>query len=633
MKTAFSFATLCAALVLAAVVSTPLIVRRLSAASDFVFEVRLQSSTQGFAQIFYDIGKGLREEDSTQVQIAKSDAPATYRFRLPDGIYRALRFDPLNREGVVTFSDAKILDTHTKLVKNIAASQFRVVQQISSLQINDDSVQMTTVSNANDPVLAVALDAPLLLKADRRQVLLETIATFFTILVICYSLLWFVDSFYLCHADRATSLWRRLVASISDHPAIAIVMVAVLAVVVSCYPVAFFGKSFVSPNNGTPLLYDTFPTLPGYKDASVGDVKGSDVGAIMWQHIPYSIVESRALFQDLELPLWNRYNSSGQTLLGQGLSMLGDPLHIFVLLSGNASWAWDIKYLAAKILFTVGLGLTVYTATQHISTSLLLVFSSAFIGFFSYRFNHPAFFSVCYAPWIVLCWFRIVLAPTIRIGTLWMGVLMLTNWTVMNSGTVKEAYMLLVFLNLCGAMVFLSSLHGMLLARRKVLQLVVTGAMFVLVSMPIWLTFVDALRQSYTSYDLPRVWQIQPGLLIGLFDDIFYRQVHQGEQVYNPSTNFLILFGCLWSLSQIKKRCCLLFPGSQLQFVMPWVTRRRSPLSSSVPEEHSRPPHWRLCTSTASPWNSSSPEKSKRPYGLLARLRNLIQSSLAPTQA
>jgi hypothetical protein len=552
MKAAFSLPTLFTALMLTVVASTPLIVKRLS--SGFVFEVRLQSSAQGTVQIFYDIGKGFREEDSAQAQIAERDAPVTYRFRLPHGEYRALRFDPMNREGVVTFSNAKILDAHAKLVKHIATSQFRAVQQVSSLQIDDDSVQMITVPNANDPILAIALDAPLLLKANRRQVLLETAVTFCTIFVICCGLLWLADIFYLRHAERVPSPWRPLVASMSDHPKTAIVGTAAMAVLVSCYPVAFFGKSFVSPNNGgAPLLYDTFPTLPGYKSTSVGDVQGSDVGAIMWQHIPYSVVESRALFQDLELPLWNRYNSSGQTLLGQGLSMLGDPLHIFILLTRGASWAWDIKYLLAKLLFTVGLGLTVYTVTQHLSSSLLLVFSSAFIGFFSYRFNHPAFFSVCYAPWILFCWFRIVLAPTMHIGTLWIGVLMFTNWTVMNSGTVKEAYMLLVCLNLGGVIVFLSSLRGMLLARRKLWQLVITGAMFVLISMPSWFIFLDALRQSYTSYNIPQVWQIQPSLLIGLFDDIFYRQFNIGEHLYNPSANFFILFGCLWSLSQIKK--------------------------------------------------------------------------------
>ena len=388
MKTAFSFTTLCAALVLAAVASTPLIVRRLSAASDFVFEVQLQSSTSGVAQLFYDIGKGVREEDSARIQIARSNAPATYRFRLPNGEYRALRFDPIDREGVVIFSHAKIFDAHTKLVKNIAASQFRVGQQISSLQINDDSVQMVTVSHANDPILVVALDAPLLLKADRYQVLLEATVTFCAIFAICYGVLWCTIIFYLRHGERVPSLWRWLIASTSDHPKTAIVGVAVLAVLGSCYPVAFFGKSFVSPNTGVFLLYDTFPTLPGYKSKSVGNmhVQGSDISAIMIAHFPYSVVESRALSEDLELPLWNRYNSSGVTLLGQGQSMFGDPLHIFVLLTKNASWAWDIKYLLAKLFFPVGLGLIVYTTTQHIPSSLLLVFSSAFIGFFSLPF-------------------------------------------------------------------------------------------------------------------------------------------------------------------------------------------------------------------------------------------------------
>ena len=91
------------------------------------------------------------------MQIAQSEAPATYRFRLPPGTYRALRFDPLDGEGVVTFSAAKIFDARQKLVTHIAASQFRAVQQIRTLQIDDDSVQMVTVPHAHDPHLAVAL--------------------------------------------------------------------------------------------------------------------------------------------------------------------------------------------------------------------------------------------------------------------------------------------------------------------------------------------------------------------------------------------------------------------------------------------------------------------------------------------
>jgi hypothetical protein len=97
----------------------------------------------------------------------------------------------------------------------------------------------------------------------------------------------------------------------------------------------------------------------------VVDVKGADVGAMMWAHLPYSVVQHRALAGG-ELPLWNRYNSLGSPLLGQGQSMLGDPLHLWVVLCKGAAWAWDIKFLVAKWLFSTGLGLIVlYIAREE----------------------------------------------------------------------------------------------------------------------------------------------------------------------------------------------------------------------------------------------------------------------------
>lgn len=554
MKTNLLYPSVFAALILAAVVSIPLIAKSLSKGSSFSFEITLQSSAKGHAQIFYDIGGGFRETDSARVPIAKGNVPGVNRFPIPKGNYRALRFDPIDREATVTFSGAKILDSSGKVIKFFSASQFRAAHQISSLKTDGESVQMTTVAGAYDPILDIAFNAPFLLKkVDRRQMLGKMGVMFLVIFVSCCGLLWLAEMFYMRRRERVTAVWKQLIVWVSDHPKSSIVGMAIFAVVLSCYPVVFFGKSFVSPNNGTVLLYEAFPTVWGYEDTSLEDVKGSDIGAMMWAHLPYSVIQSRAIFKDFELPLWNRYNSNGVTLLGQGQSMFGDPLHVMVMLAGGASWAWDIKYLLAKILFAVGLGLTVYAATRHLPSSLILAFSSAFIGFFSYRFNHPAFFSMCYAPWILYCWFRILQAPTAKANVLWIGGLILANWTEINSGTVKEAYMLLVSLNLCGLLVFLLSREDKRLKLRKFLYLVWAGLLFGLISAPIWLSFLDALRQSYTSYNMPHAWQIQPSLLIGLFDDIFYRQFNDGQNVFNPSANFLILLGFLWSLAQLKE--------------------------------------------------------------------------------
>ena len=92
------------------------------------------------------------------------------------------------------------------------------------------------------------------------------------------------------------------------------------------------------------MLYASEPTLPGSDEVEVADLRGADTGAMMWQNLPYAFVQSRALAHG-ELPLWNRYNSSGTVLLGQGLSMFGDPLHLVVLAGGGAL----ISEMCAKI--------------------------------------------------------------------------------------------------------------------------------------------------------------------------------------------------------------------------------------------------------------------------------------------
>lgn len=71
--------------------------------------------------------------------------------------------------------------------------------------------------------------------------------------------------------------------SLRRRPYVAIIATAALAVTLSCYPVVFFGKSFVSPNNGgTWQLYPQSPFVPGDHDLTTEDVRSSDVGAVMW---------------------------------------------------------------------------------------------------------------------------------------------------------------------------------------------------------------------------------------------------------------------------------------------------------------------------------------------------------------
>ena len=86
-------------------------------------------------------------------------------------------------------------------------------------------------------------------------------------------------------------------------------------------------------------------------------MNGADVGVLFWHHLPLSMAENRAVLRDGELPLWNRYDSAGSPLLGQGQSCFGDPLQVIPILADGAAWAWDVKYLLAKWLFAFGIGL------------------------------------------------------------------------------------------------------------------------------------------------------------------------------------------------------------------------------------------------------------------------------------
>ena len=320
----------------------------------------------------------------------------------------------------------------------------------------------------------------------------------------------------------------------------------------------FCGKSFVSPGISGCVLYDRMPTLPGNPDFPVEDTQGGDTDASIVQSIPYAAIERRALLHDGEFPLWNRYNGAAGPLVGQGLSMLGDPLHWLVILLGANSGAWDLKFLLARLLFAAGIGLAVRAATGRLAAALLLAFSACFMGFFLFRFNHPAYFGMCYSPWILYAWLELARERggpgEWRRTARWAGLLLLANWMEFTSGTVKETCMLIAGLNTTGLLLFaLSDARPTLASKARALgALAWAGVCFVLVSAPLWRTLLDAITRSWSDYLHPRAWQLQPGLILGVFDDIFYRQFNRNERLLDPGANFVVLLGVAFAVVSFR---------------------------------------------------------------------------------
>ena len=353
---------------------------------------------------------------------------------------------------------------------------------------------------------------------------------------------------------RLTPTWEKLHSSrlstaLTNRPVLSLASVGLCAAALSSYPVIFCHKSFVSPTTFPYLLYSGNPTLPGLPKEPAQNTKGSDIAATMVYSLPNSALVSDALFRDHELPFWNRYVSAGLPLFAQGQSMLGNPLHFLAIAANGASWAWDLKFLIAKALFSFGIGLCLWLLRCRLGVSALLGASAAWIGFFAYRMNHPAFFSLCFAPWILVPWLGAVTAKSRRSLLAVVFGLIVADWCELTSGTAKEASMILIFMNLAGILAVGFSQGDWSSRLRRLAVLFAASFSFLLLSAPQWLLFLDALKHGESWYTTPVVYQLPPGLLVGFFDDIFSQDFTPLEVHSHPSANSLVLTGVLWLFS------------------------------------------------------------------------------------
>src|SRR5579883_1207852 len=165
MKPFFSVRTLVAGLLLGFGVTLPYQSKLSRSREEFSVVANLDSTERGHVQIYYDSGSGFSELDSTTVPLEKSERPVSYRLSLPPGRYRALRFDPIDRDGTVTIADAKIVDGRGRPVRQLPFSQFQPLHEIQSLRTTAAGLVATVVPGTDDPQLLLTFDPALVLQA------------------------------------------------------------------------------------------------------------------------------------------------------------------------------------------------------------------------------------------------------------------------------------------------------------------------------------------------------------------------------------------------------------------------------------------------------------------------------------
>jgi hypothetical protein len=138
-------------LVLAAVSAAMVALICSASEPSFYFEVSLRSSSSATVQTFYDIGKGFNEHDSERLPLRSAQSTAMYRFPLPEGEYRLIRFDPLdhgNAHFVINY--ARIVDMFGHTLRRFSLGELRVANGISASEIKDGRMSLTLGPADND---------------------------------------------------------------------------------------------------------------------------------------------------------------------------------------------------------------------------------------------------------------------------------------------------------------------------------------------------------------------------------------------------------------------------------------------------------------------------------------------------
>ncbi len=515
------------------------------AGATFDFAAEVSSSGECAVQAGRSVFGGLSLLPSGRARLAPSEAPRTVILRARAADCEALVFQATVTGGPMEIHNPRIQDAEGRLLHRYDVSKIQMVSK-EALEGFAPGVLRLRPTKVTELVFQTGgrIELPGEIWPGWSLVIVEFVAA-----AVLFSAFCALMARRFAGAGRR--LFARLAAWTESRPKTALLIAATAGVLVSCHPLIFLGRSFVSPNNGAFALYQGYPSLPGDRNTVVKSIAGSDLGAMMWAFLPYSCIQHEALANG-EWPLRNRYAGCGLGLQGQGISMFGDPLHLIPVAANGEAWAWDLKFILARLFFAWGIGLIAFAAVQRAGVAILLAVSASFIGHFTFRFNHPAHFTLCYSPWVLLPWVQALLANSFRAMLKWMPLHVIASIAVLCSGALKEAVILLGVLNTTG---LLALLLRPLPWRERIAPaaaMLAANGILMLVAAPFWLTFLDLLGTARTIYDKPEVFQIQPSLLVGLFEELFPRQLIQNEEHFNPSGNFLLLLGVAWSLARAR---------------------------------------------------------------------------------
>ena len=113
--------------------------------SKFFFVIEMDSTASGLSQIFFDVGNGLQEQQSSSLRVRRSGFQKYY-FPIPAS-FKSLRFDPINKPSVLRIKNAGIQNGAGSTLLQISIQSFKAKQQISESYIDKDEMRLRTIAD------------------------------------------------------------------------------------------------------------------------------------------------------------------------------------------------------------------------------------------------------------------------------------------------------------------------------------------------------------------------------------------------------------------------------------------------------------------------------------------------------
>ena len=121
------------------------------------FRLSMKTAVKGeSAELYYDQGYGLSEEDVVGAHVHGDDLFHDYTFKIPRSISH-LRFDPFMTAGTVVIKKMEITDRFGNVLKSFTPHQLSPAWEIKKFDLLDEGVKVTTEDKAVDPQINIII--------------------------------------------------------------------------------------------------------------------------------------------------------------------------------------------------------------------------------------------------------------------------------------------------------------------------------------------------------------------------------------------------------------------------------------------------------------------------------------------